>query len=951
MTPPNGIVTFLFTDIEGSTRLAQEFHDKLSEVLERHHSILNNAVKSNNGFVFKMIGDAFCCAFHNADDAIKASVDAQKRLNSEIWNEAVIKVRMGIHCGNAEWSGTDYMGYITLARTQRVMSAAYGGQIIISNDAFEIKRDIVSEEISFRDLGNRRLKDLIQPMNLFQVISADIPADFPPLKTLDARPNNLRVQLTSFIGREKEMKEIKKLLSDTRLLTLLGPGGTGKTRLSLQVSADLIDEFANGVYISELATISDPAFILQNVIDSLQVKEEPGRSLYETLTDYLREKEMLIILDNCEHLINECSDLAEKLLQNCPGIKIIATSREALNCSGEQTYRLPSLTVPDKSIVNTPEQLTQFESVRLFIERALSVNHNFRVNNANAPALAGICSRLDGIPLAIELAAARTKVLSVEKIYERLDNRFNFLTGGSRTALPRQQTLKALIDWSYDLLSEKEKKLWSRLSVFKDGWTLESAEVICSDELLTEGEILDLLSQLVEKSIIIYNEVKERYSILETIKQYGEEKLKESDETEKFYLKHLDHFTELTSMSKFKLSGKTNLEYLDKMETEHNNFISAIEWSVHNGKKEKGSLIASELGHFWITRGHYLTGLKLLQSLLNDVSGINKNTISKLLNVAGNLNIVQGKYEKAMAYYERGLSLSREIQNKNEIAISLIGIGNTEAETGNFEKAQSYFEESLKVSRDCNFYSGITFSLNNLGNVALIQGNFKLAEKYTKESLEMNRKSQNKHDIAFSLDTMGNIMTEKGNLELAQEYLEESLKITREIGDKSGIAYSLMNLSGISNRNGNQEQALSYLEESLRLRIELDDKTGIAYSLFSIGSIFFEQKKYEQAREYYKESLIIRTALRDKLGIAYSLLSFSLIFNYDEKLISSVKILGAAETVIKSTGIEVKNTEFRLQSQLIKELHKKLSEEEFNKYFEEGKNLTLDEACQLAISN
>lgn len=951
MKKPTGHVTFLFTDIEGSTKLAQEFHDRLSEVLERHHSILNNAVESNNGFVFKMIGDAFCCAFQNADDAVRASVDAQKKLNSEIWNEAVIKVRMGIHSGNAEWSGTDYMGYITLARTQRVMSAAYGGQIIISNDAYEIKKDYGSEEISFRDLGSRRLKDLIQPLRLYQIMSADIPADFPPLKTLDARPNNLHVQLTSFIGREKEMKEIKKLLSVTRLMTLLGSGGTGKTRLSLQVAADLIDEFANGVYIAELAPVSDPAMIVQTIFDSLEIKEEPGRSPEETLTDYLRGKEMLIILDNCEHLIIECSGLAEMILRNCPKIKIIATSREALNCSGEQTYRLPSLSVPDKSIVNTPEQLTHYESVRLFIERALSVNHNFRVNNNNAPALAGICNRLDGIPLAIELAAARIKVLSVEKIYERLDNRFNFLTGGNRTALPRQQTLKALIDWSYDLLSEEEKKLWSRLSVFKDGWTLESAEEICSDEKISKGEMLDLLSQLVEKSIIIYDEVKERYWILETIKQYGEEKLKESNEEEKFFTKHLDYFAEQSSLSKFKLSGKTNPEWLDKIETEHNNFISAIDWSVKCLKMDKGSLIASELGNFWTTRGHYLTGIKIMESLLENVSGIRKETLSKLFSISGDLFRSQGKYETAKMYYEKSFEISTELQNKKDISISLIGIGNVEAETGNFGKAKNYFEESLKVSRECNFYGGISFSLNNLGNVALVMGNFELAETYTKQSLEINRKSQNKGDIAYSLDTLGNLMVEKGNLELAQEYLEESLKLTKEIGDKSGIAYSLMNLSGISNRNGNQEQALSYLEESLRLRIELDDKTGIAYSLFSIGSIFFEQKKYEQAREYYKESLIIRTALCDKLGIAYSLLSFSLIFNYDEKLISSVKILGAAETVFKSTGIEVNNTEFRLQSQLIKELHQKLSEEEFNKYFEEGKNLTLDEACQLAISS
>ncbi len=949
MIPPTGIVTFLFTDIEGSTKLSQEFPEILNTFLVRHNSILNDSVSYNNGFVFKITGDSFCCAFQNAEDAIKASVEAQKKLNSEDRKEAVIKVRMGIHSGMAEWSGTDYMGYITLARTARVMSAAYGGQILISEKAYEIRKIEFLKDVSFRDLGNRRLKDLIQPVRLYQILSADIRADFPPLKTLDARPNNLRVQLTSFIGREKEIAVIKKLLSDTRLLTLIGPGGTGKTRLSLQVAADLIDEYANGVFICELAAVSDPSFILQTIMDSIQVKEEPEKSLYQTLIDFLREKEILMILDNCEHLIAGCSDLAEKLLQNCPGIKIIATSREALNCSGEQTYRLPSLSVPGKSNFNSPEQLTQYESVRLFIERALSVNHNFRVNNDNAPALAGICIRLDGIPLAIELASARTKVLSVEKIFERLDNRFNLLTGGSRTALPRQQTLKALIDWSYDLLSEEEKILWGRLSVFSEGWTLESAEGICSDEKIAEGHILDLLSHLVEKSIISYDEEKDRYSILETLNQYGEGKLKESNEEEKLFSKHLNYFAEHSSLSYFKISGKTNSQWLDHTETEHNNFISAIDRSVISGEKEKGSLIAAELGHFWITRGHYLTGIKLIESLLNDDSGISKHALSKLFSVAGNLNRAQGKFEKARKFYERGLSLSREIQNKNEIAVTLIGIGNVEAEIGNFEKAQSFFEESLKVSRECNFDSGISFSLNNLGNVALIMGNFNLAEMYTKESLEINRKTQNKHDIAFSLDTMGNIMTETGNLELAQEYLEESLKLTREIGDKSGIAFALMNLSGISNRNGNQEQALSYLEESLRLRIELDDKPGIAYALFGIGSIYFDQKKYEQAGEYYKESLKIRTDLRDKFGIALSLYSFSRILNNDEKLSDSVKLLAAADTIIRSIRMDVNSNDFRKQSQIVEDLHNKLSDKEFSEYYEEGKNLTIEEACSLAV--
>ncbi|MBK7160300.1 MAG: adenylate/guanylate cyclase domain-containing protein [Ignavibacteria bacterium] len=379
MSKPTGIVTFLFTDIEGSTKLAQEFHETLPAALEKHHSILTEAVESNNGFVFKIIGDAFCCAFQNTEHAVKAAVDAQIKLNSEEWKDAVIKVRMGIHIGNAEWNGTDYMGYITLARSSRVMSAANGGQILISDKAYEVVNKNIYDTnqeirighgiISFRDLGERRLKDLIQPVKLYQVISDNLPSDFPPLKTLDARPNNLPIQLSSFIGREKEMKIAKNLLKQSPLLTLIGTGGAGKTRLALQTAADLIDDFTNGVWFVDLAAINDKYLLPQVFLTSLGIAEAAAITPEDTLKEYLADKNVLIILDNCEHLIHNCAELTEKLLSSCSGLKIIATSREALNCSGEQTYSIPPLTNPDLNSKVSPEQLIQYESVRLFIER------------------------------------------------------------------------------------------------------------------------------------------------------------------------------------------------------------------------------------------------------------------------------------------------------------------------------------------------------------------------------------------------------------------------------------------------------------------------------------------------------------------------------------------------------------------------------------------------------
>ncbi|MBK6537119.1 MAG: adenylate/guanylate cyclase domain-containing protein [Ignavibacteria bacterium] len=346
MKEPTGNVTFLFTDIEGSTMLSQQFAGSYPAALEKHNSILNNAVKSYSGFVFKTVGDAFCCAFQNADDAVIAACDIQKLLINENWNEVVIKVRIGIHSGNAEWNGEDYMGYITLARVSRVMSAANGGQIIISDKAYELygnTKQLNSDKIKFRDLGERKLKDVIQPIKLFQIISSGLREDFPPLKTLDARPNNVPVQLTNFIGREESMKSAKELLNQTRLLTMLGSGGIGKSRLALQVGADMIDEFANGVFIAELAPVNDPDFILQTLMNSFGFKDESGKTAEEILKDHLKDKELLLILDNCEHLIKECAVTVEMLLSNSTNLKIITTSRESLNCSGEKIFSVPSL--------------------------------------------------------------------------------------------------------------------------------------------------------------------------------------------------------------------------------------------------------------------------------------------------------------------------------------------------------------------------------------------------------------------------------------------------------------------------------------------------------------------------------------------------------------------------------------------------------------------------------
>lgn len=948
--PHSGNITFLFTDIEGSTKLAQHFPDSLPVSLEIHHSIMRKAIESCNGFVFEIIGDAFCASFENTLDAVNACCRAQIKLNSEKWKEAVIKVRMGIHRGNAEWNGKRYMGFITLARTQRVMSAAYGGQVLISEDAYNQITEKENAEISYRDLGERRLKDLIQPLKIFQLISKGLPSDFPQLMTLDARPNNLPVQLTSFIGREEEIEKVKVLLKNTHLLTLTGPGGAGKTRLSLQVGADIIDEFANGVWFVELAPLTDPVQLQQEILKELGIKEETKKTLEETLIAYLKDKELLIILDNCEHLIEACAVLTEKLLKACPKLKIIATSREAMNCIGEQTHSILSMETPNLSEEISAEQITQYESVRLFIERALSVNPKFRVNSENAPSLAGICSRLDGIPLAIELAAARIKVLTLEKIHERLSNRFGLLTGGKRTALPRQQTLKALIDWSYDLLSEREKILWARLSVFNDGWTLETAEEICSDDILKKDEVFDLLNLLVEKSILIFDEENERYGILETLKSYGEEKLKETNETNDIFLKYLYYYNELSELAELKLAGTQAQFWLDKLDTEHGNLQSAIVWAVKQGHYNEGMRLAGTLGMFWDIRGYFSIGRRLLESMLANTNGVSKPFIAKAFSQAGTLAKNQGDYQQALKFYEKSLALHLELKDKDGIASSLNNLGIVEYEQGNYEEARKLCEEHLKYMRETGDKDSVANSLNGLGNMAYDQGDYEQARKFHEESLELREELGNKRGIASSLNNLANVLNNQGDYEKAEKLYEKSLAIKRELGDKRGIATTLHNFGAITSCKEDYDLAKRYFEESIALAREIGDKQGVAETLYDLGSIEYKQRNIEQALRYYEESLSVRREIGNKFGMIYCIMGLATIAGVRENYIRAAFLLGFVDTALQSMNTVFEKDDLVQYEQAVINLHKKLSDEEFTKYWEEGKKLNVEQAAEFAVN-
>jgi predicted ATPase/class 3 adenylate cyclase len=594
---PTGAVTFLFTDIEGSTRLWETHPEAMRVALARHDALIRSVIVDANGYVFKTVGDAFCAAFATATDAVFAALSAQRALDAEPWPEQTrIKVRMALHTGAAESRDGDYFGP-SVNRVARLLSTGYGGQILLSQATYELCRDALPEATSMRDLGAHRLKDLGRPEQVYELQGPGRRSDFPPIRSLSTHPNNLPRQLTTFIGREKEISELEALLVKNRLLTLTGSGGSGKTRLGLQVAAESLAQFPDGAWFVELAQVAKPDLVAQTVATVLGVMEEPGKPILLTLTRHLESKRLLLVLDNCEHLLDACANLADVLMRQCPDVRILASSREALGIAGEQTFRVPSLSLPDRKQKQTVEMLATYESVQLFIDRARLVRADFEVTHRNAPALASICCQLDGIPLAIELAAARVLTLSIEEIDHKLDQRFRLLTGGSRTALPRHQTLRALIDWSYELLNASERRLLQRLSAFAGGWTLEAAEQISAGNTVAAGDVLDLLTSLSNKNLIGSDQTdgRSRYRLLETVRQYAREKLLDSGDAEHVRQRHHDYYLALAEDAESKLTGAEQAQWLQRLEEEHDNFRSALEWSLVAAGSEGGLRLCGAL--------------------------------------------------------------------------------------------------------------------------------------------------------------------------------------------------------------------------------------------------------------------------------------------------------------------------------------------------------------------
>ena len=903
---PSGTLTFLFTDIEGSTQLWENYPEAMKDALAKHDSILREAIEANKGRIIKTTGDGIHGVFEKAIDAVQATLRAQRALKNPIC-DLQIRVRMGLHTGEAEVRAGDYHGQ-ALNRAARIMSAGHGGQVLLSSVTAELAREHLPADASLLDLGEHRLKDLIRPERLFQLAGPGLLSEFPALHSLNFLPNNLPSQMTSFIGREREMQEVRNLLTSARLLTLIGPGGTGKTRLSLQLAADQLSAFKDGVWLVELAPLSNPALVLSTIASVLELHEVPAIPLIDIVLDYLRAKQLLLLLDNCEHLVEASAQMAEQLLQACPQLKVIASSREALGIDGETVYRVPSLSLPDSSA----KSLLEFESTRLFIDRASKAEPRFQLTDHNASSIVQICQRLDGIPLAIELAAARVKLFTPEQIAERLDDRFKLLTGGSRTALPRQQTLRALIDWSYQSLNETEQRALRRLAVFSDGWTFEAGEA-----MVGETDALEGLIGLVNKSLVNVDEQdsKSRYRFLETIRQYAMEKLLESGEAAQVRDRHLDYFLqsmEQTPQREQRIFGALpdDTEWLDRMEREHDNLRAALEWAASN-HPDKALQLIYILGNFWVARDYNIEARRWCQMILERGKAWSnmEREQAKVYGILGWSSIGIGDHKTGREAAETGILLAKKIDDKNTIGRLLGLVALACIFLGDFPAAEKALAEAETIARQMGYPEQLATVLTTRSQLAFTGSrNLAQAKAYLDEAVSFSVTIKNEWAAAMSLFGMGRVAGMMGDLDTARAKFLESAELARKLGNKRQMYSCESELAHVLRENGELDEPLRIYRDLLPKWRDLGHRAAVAHELECIAYILAKQG------QAYRAATI--------LGAAISL-----------------------RTMIDSTPTQVELVEYDKE---LATLHAKFPQADFEKAWSEGQKLSMDQAITLA---
>ncbi|MBK9114645.1 MAG: tetratricopeptide repeat protein [Betaproteobacteria bacterium] len=780
------VTTFLFTDIEGSTRLWEQAPERMRAALAAHDAIARACVADQRGTLVKSTGDGIHAVFTDPCAALSAAVALERALSDPAATAGIaLCVRCGMHAGVEAKRDNDFFGN-AVNRAARVMSVAHGGQILVSQTVASLVGERLPEGVSLLDLGSVRLRGLAQPERVWQVAHPSLRREFPALRSLEATPNNLPQQLTSFVGRDDELADVLALLREARLLTVLGGGGFGKTRLTLQAAALALDAYADGVWLVELAPVGDPRLVPQAIASVLGVKESPGLSVQDAVLAFARARQFLLVLDNCEHVVQACADVARQLLEAGAGVTILASSREALNVRGERVYPLAPLLVPTPEAGLRAAAIAAIPSVQLFADRAASASPSFHVTDDNAESVAAICQRLDGIPLALELAAARLRSMPVERVAERLSDRFRLLTSGDRTALPRQQTLRALIDWSHDLLEPAERVLFRRLSVFAGGFTLDAAEKVGAGGDIAEGDVVDLVSRLVEKSLLMLDAAGERYRMLETVREYAREQLERAGELAATRDRQLRYFLVLAARARPELVGPRQREWLERLDAERENIVAAQAWCdrAENGG-ELGLQLVRSIQVYWFTRGLLGLGLQLTLDALARPGAQTRNLVRcRGLSGAGQLALYMGRHPEARRHLEESLAIAREIDDPERIAAVLQPLGMASLGVGDFVTARARLQEALALAEAIGKRREIAAAQTALAQLHRAEGALDEAEALNERALQTCRELGDRESVAVGLLNLAMVAIVRGDTRRAQEHMLQGMAIAREIGSR-----------------------------------------------------------------------------------------------------------------------------------------------------------------------
>jgi predicted ATPase/class 3 adenylate cyclase len=949
---PTGTITLLFTDIEGSTQLLHQLGDGYGELLASCRGLLRSAILGQHGHEVDTQGDAFFAVFARASDALSAAIAAQRALATHIWPQGVaVRVRMGLHTGEPSRVPEGYVG-LDVHRAARIMSGAHGGQVLLSQATRDLVVQDRAERVSLRDLGEHRLKDFEQAMHLYQVVIVGLPADFPPLKTQGGRADTLPVPLTALVGREDEVGQIRELLrrEEVRLVTFTGPGGAGKSRLAIQVAAGLREVFTGGVVFVSLAPITDPMLVLPTIAQALGVREGNGQALAVRLVETVQGRPVLLVLDNFEQVVGAAGQVAD-LLASCPRLKVLVTSREVLHMRAEQEFAVPPLALPDPAHLPRLEELARFSSVALFVQRVQAVKPEFRLTAANAREVAEICVRLDGLPLAIELAAARMKLLSPKALLARMGRLLTLLTGEARDVPTRQQTLRNTISWSYHLLDAQQQRLFRWLSVFVGCCTLQAAEAVC----IGTGDVLDDIASLIDKSLLrsieqtAEDSEEPRLLMLETIREYGQEVLASGGEAPHARQAHAEYFLKLSEEAVPELDGPLLTSWLDRLEQEHDNLRAALHWFLEAGQTGMALRLCSALERFWVVRGYRSEGLSFLEQALEACTGGGPSVRAKALLAAARLSFMQSDYDRGKTLAQESLALFRELGDKRGIALVLNRLGIAAWRKADFPTARSLMEAALALYRELGNPDRVAWSLFSLGLLNIKQGEYIRAFTSLEEGLALFRRLNNKRGVAASLTQMAaTLFVSQGERTMVYPLLAQGLALDREVGDKEGIAVSSLLLGSVALKQGDVATARTRVEEGLFLYREMGYREGIAEALALLGRVEATRGDLALARTLYEESLTMARELGQRELIATGLEGLARAIAAQGDPAQAVLLWGMAEALREELGAPLHPVERAEHDPAIVVVRDQLGEEAFIATWQEGRLMPADQALPRA---